>query len=278
MQLPAGDAAERHVGEVARDPEGGGAPSAVLERDEDHRVGAGAPVARALVGADQEDRRPRLRRRPLVRQHVGARERARLTRPEPSREDMLPRIDEVVGLRGRVELPNGEEEAAGGQHVAGLLFREDRLEHVVAPHGQVARGDVRGGGQRHKRHEREVEVESPAAPPGVDDGVEPEHEQREVDREHRGDQPPVEPCEGARGREREQAGQRSRGDGEQHEAAPSRAVVQLPRPRNQHREQAGNNPPLRRLAHRFSVRAVPGVLRTDRKSSLRAVSRNLPRT
>ena len=54
--------AERYLREVAGNAEGGGAARAVLDRREDDRVGTRAPVARALVGAEQEDRRPRLRR------------------------------------------------------------------------------------------------------------------------------------------------------------------------------------------------------------------------
>ena len=52
-------AADANVDEVSRDPERGSASRPVLERDEDDRVRARAPVAGAFVGAEEQDRRPR---------------------------------------------------------------------------------------------------------------------------------------------------------------------------------------------------------------------------
>ena len=185
-------AADGHLGEVARDPERGGAAGAVLSGDDDDRVGARAPVARALVGAEQEDRRPRPlgRRGSRPASTSGERTSGRVS-PGPS------------ARRARARQPSGstqlrqrrlgrEEEPVRGQHVLRLLVREDGLEHGVAAHGHVRERDVR---QRRSRRARTASADPrrrrPAPAPGVEHGEEPEAEEREVDREHAGDEPPV---------------------------------------------------------------------------------------
>ena len=222
LQLPA----ERNLREVARNPERRRAAGAVLRRDQDDRVGARAPVARPLVGAEQQDRRPRPRGRRrsagLGDEVGGALERPRLARAEPLGEPEPPGVARDPARQRR---RRREEEAARRQHVARLLVREDLLEHAVAAHGHVAGGDVR---RRDEDGER-GEPDGSAAPPHVGDGEEPEGEQREVGCEHAGDEPPIDLGQRGGGGEREQPQHQCRGDAEQDEPAPPCADVELAR-------------------------------------------------
>ena len=171
--------AERHLGEVARDPEGGGAARAVLDRGEDDRVRARAPVARALVGAEQEDRRPRLR---LGRLRVGEHarvglERRHLSRAEPLDERPLPGVLRHP-LRQRHDHVREEDAAPVTRRAARLLVREDVLEHAVAADGQVAGGDVGSGGERHEHGQS-----CHAATPDVGNREDAKREHRKVEHE-----------------------------------------------------------------------------------------------
>ena len=82
-----------------------------------------------------------------VGEHADRRRAARLAGAETLDEGELP------GVRGDVARQRRHavgERAVVAHDVARLLIREDALEHVVASHRDVARGDVRGGRQRHE--------------------------------------------------------------------------------------------------------------------------------
>ena len=85
-----------------------------------------------------------------------------------------------------------EEEPARGEHVLRLVVREDGLEDGVAAHGHVGERDVRHDGRDGEdRERRPSRRRRPTPASGVDHGEEPHAEEREVDREDAGDEPPV---------------------------------------------------------------------------------------
>jgi hypothetical protein len=139
---------ERHLGKVAGDAERGGPARAVLEGGKDDRVRPRAPVAGALVGAEQEDRRPRLRGRGLRLgddARVGV-ERCDLARPEPLDERPLPCVLRHP-LRERTHHVRQQDGAAVAGGTARLLVGEDALEHVVAPDRDPGGRHMGCGGQ-----------------------------------------------------------------------------------------------------------------------------------
>jgi hypothetical protein len=184
---------ERHLREVAGHAEGDGPARAVLDGREDDRVGAGAPVARSLVGAEQQDRRPRLRcDRLCIRDdaRVGL-ERRHLTGSEPFHERPLPRVLGYPLWQGMDDV--GEQHrAAVARRAAGLLVGEDALEHVVAAYCHPRRRHVRRCGERDEGGDEDRK----GAASGVDDGEHAKRQQGEIDREDRRYDRAVDPGEG----------------------------------------------------------------------------------
>ncbi len=248
----------RHLGEIARDPERCGASRAVLDRGENDRVGACAPVAGAFVGSEEQDRRPRVRLgRLLVGQNarVGL-ERRHLAGAEPLDERQLPRVLRNP-LRQRHDNVREEHVAPVTGRAARFLVRKDVLEHAVATDGQVSSSDVGSRGERNE----DGKPGRPAAARGVHDREEPEGEQREVDGEDGRHQPPVDTPDGIHGDpggDDESREEQGAGDPEQDEPPPSCAHVELAGSREHHGEETGNEASTRRRGHRSSVRASSG--------------------
>ena len=138
---------------------------------------------------------------------------------------------------------------AGG--AARLLVREDAVEHLVAADGDPGGRDVRRGGQR----DEDGEPDRPPAARGVDDGEDPESEEREVDGEHGREEPAVDRFELRPLDDQEQADEEHGGEAEEDEAAPSRAEVQLTGSGQEHREHTGREPAACRWEHHPSVGA-----------------------
>src|SRR5918995_1200670 len=240
---------ERDLGEIAGNAERGGAAAAVLDRREDDRVGAGAEVARPLVGAEQEDRRPGLRHRPLRAcedARVGL-ERRHLAGAEPLDERPFPHV-----LRhpfGQRHDPVREQErAAVAGCAARLLLREDAREHLVAADRHPRRGDV---GHR-REHDEGGDEDGKRAAGGVDDGEDAEGEQCEIGQED----DRYDPAVYARERVQREPGSDDQSgyddrhrDGHKDEPTPRGSSVQLAQSGDDRRQEAGDD-------HRPSVCAA----------------------
>ena len=142
--------------------------------------------------------------------------------------------------------------AAVAGRPARLLVGEDAVEHVVAPDRHPGGRDVRRDGQSHEQSQ----AHRPAAAGGIDDREEPQAEQRQIDREHRRDEPAVDRLELRPLDDDQQADEEEGGETQEHEAATLRAQVQLARPGHEHREDAGREPAACRWEHHTSVGAA----------------------
>ena len=112
-------------------------------------------------------------------------------------------------------------------------------------------------GSRGQRDE-DGEPDRPAATRGVDDGEEPQGEERHVDHEHGSHEPTVDRFELGAVDDNEQPDEEDGSKPEEDEAAASCTEIQLAGPGQEHREHAGRKPAACRREHSHECRFRSG--------------------